>query len=219
MLAEFVTEPKGQGEYKKKESKVEENTTEIKPPVKIEAKPEPKERKDFKSFFAKVKKVKNFEIYLAVGLILIMIAIYMSTLGGGGSPTSPQNVARANENFAREMEQRLVATLSNVRGAGSVSAMVTVVGTATIEIAYNIDERTVTQTAPGGSSTTNTTITKTPIIVGGQPVIIHKINPRVMGVVIVASGAHDPMVRMNLLRAVQVVIADDSVRIEIFAGR
>ena len=178
----------------------------------------------YSAWFSKIRKVKNFEIYLAVVLILVMVAIYMTTLGGGTPRNNTQNGWQHNSTqaFARDMEARLVQTLSGIRGAGNVRAMVTVVGSATLEIAYNIDERTVTQSGAGGTSTTNTTIIRTPVIIHGrdgpQPLILFEIKPQIRGVVIVATGAGDPSVRMQLLRAVQAIIADDTVRIEIFTG-
>lgn len=172
------------------------------------------------SIFARIKKIKNFEIYLAVGLILVMIAIYITTFSSGGTTSSKKT---PEQNYAREIETQLVSTLSKIQGAGRVEAMVTVVGSATIEVAYNIDERTVTQSGSGGSSTTTTTVVKTPVIINGrdgpQPLILFEIKPKLKGVVIVSSGAYDVGVRMQLLRAVQAVIADNSVRIEIFTRK
>ena len=174
------------------------------------------------SFLKRIRKIKHFEIYLAVGLIVVMIGIYLTTFGGGGG-SAPASRINPQENFARETEARLVRTLSQIRGAGRVEAMVTVIGSATIEVAYNIDERTVTQSGGNGSATTTTTIVKTPVVINGrdgpQPLILFEIKPKVKGVIIIASGAFDVGVRLQLLRAVQAVIADDSVRIEIFTGR
>lgn len=170
--------------------------------------------------FARIKKIKNFEIYLAVGLILVMIAIYVTTFSSGGKSTQNKT---PEQNYAREIETQLMTTLSKIQGAGRVEAMVTVVGSATIEVAYNIDERTVTQSGSGGNATTTTTVVKTPVIINGrdgpQPLILFEIKPKLKGVVIVSSGAYDVGVRLQLLRAVQAVIADDSVRIEIFTGK
>ena len=181
------------------------------------------------TLWQRVKRVKNIEIYAAGLVVLVMIAIYASNfLGGVGGSTTQGNdinsiIAGRHNQFAREMEQRLVTTLSQVRGAGRVEAMVTVVGSATLEIAYNIDERTVTQNGPNGSGTTTTTIVKTPVIVQGsggpQPLILLEIKPQLTGVVIVATGAHDISVRLQLLRAVQALVGDPSVNIEILSGR
>ena len=178
-------------------------------------------RNDKSNFLTRIKKVKNFEIYLAIGLILVMVAIYMTTFNTGNQ--TPRQPRTPEQNFAREIEGRLISALSQIHGAGRVQAMVTVVGSATIEVAYNVDERTVTQSGGAGNATTTTTVVRTPVIIHGrdgpQPLILFEIKPQIKGVIIVASGAQDVGVRLQLLRAVQAVIADDSVRIEIFTGR
>jgi len=175
------------------------------------------------SLFKRLKKIKNIEIYLAVAVVLIMVAIYVSSFGGGRGSTAPgasyDPVRVANENFAREKEARLIATLSQVQGAGRVSAMVTVVGSPTLEIAHNIEERTVTQTGANGQTNTTTTLVRTPILVNGRPIILMEVNPRLVGIVVVAQGAGDIGVRLALLRAVQTLVADPSVIIEILTGR
>ena len=174
--------------------------------------------------FARLKKVKHIEVYVAGFVVLVMIAIYASNFLGGASDSGVYSQIQANQNqFAREMEARLVSTLSQVRGAGRVSAMVTVTGSARLEIAYNVNENTVTQNTPGGASNITTTIVKTPVIINGrdgpQPLVLLEIKPQLRGVVIVAEGARDIAVRLALLRAVQTLVSDESVSIEILAGR
>lgn len=172
----------------------------------------------FKNFFARVKKVKHIEVYAAVVVISVMVLIFFSSLGGGGKPKSGNtNLTNMEVNYVREMEEKLVSVLSQVKGAGRVNAMVTAVGSATLEIAYNIDEKSVTQNGSGETSTTTTTVTKTPVMVGGQPFVLMEIKPKLKGVIIVATGAYDPAVRLNLLRAVQALVADPTVNIEVLA--
>jgi len=173
---------------------------------------------DFKDFWTRLKKVKNIEIYAAVVVIGIMVLIFFSSIGGSGgkSQSNNSNLTAVEANYVREMEQKLVSVLTQVRGAGRVDAMVTAVGSATLEIAYNIDEKTVTQSGTGGSSTTTTTVIKTPVLVNGkEALILMEVKPQLKGVVILASGASDPMVRLNLLMAVQALVADPTVNVEV----
>ena len=183
----------------------------------------PSQVKTIPSFLTKLRKVKHIEIYAAVAVIAVMILIYFSTFGGSGKPSSSNTLTKSEIDFVREMEQKLVSTLSQVRGAGRVDAMVTAVGSATLEIAYNIDEKTITQNSGAGSANTTTTIVKTPVIVNGkngpQPLVLFEIKPKLKGVVIVASGANDPGVRLSLLRAVQALVSDPMVNIEILTRR
>jgi stage III sporulation protein AG len=179
-------------------------------------------KKGFADFITRVKKIRHIEIYGAVAVIACMILIYISTFGGSGASTT-NSLTAAEDNFVREMEKKLVSTLSQVKDAGRVSVMVTAVGSATLEIAYNIDEKTVTQSGAGGGSNTTTTIIKTPVIINGkngsQPLVLFEIKPKLKGVVVVATGGGNPSVRLSLLRAVQALVADATVNIEILTGR
>ena len=171
-------------------------------------------------FFSRVKKVKNIQIYVAIAVILVMVLIYTTSFMGGGSSSSNSNrdhVANANA-FAREMEQNLSRVISGVDGVGNVNVMITVTGSPTLEIAYNVEERTVTQTGTNGQTTTTTTIVRNPILVGGNPIIIQELKPRLVGVIVVAQGAHNIGVRLNILNAVQTIVSDPDVNIEILAG-
>ena len=211
-------------------SRTRESDVEIKPqelpgpPAPVQQAPAPipvvsEPAKPSPSLFQRIRKIKHIEIYVAGFIVLVMIAIYASSFLGGGATPTRNYPSQVLHNFARDMESRLIQTLSQVKGAGNINAIVTVVGSPTQEIAYSIDERTVTQAGPNGTSTTTTTIVKTPIVVGGNPLVLLEINPRIKGVVIVAQGANDISVRFALLRAVQALVADPSVNIEILAGR
>ena len=168
-------------------------------------------------FFGRLRKLKNKEIYIAAAVVLVMIFIYASNfLGGDSAPRVPSGSHIAPPHgFARDMEMRLVRTLSNVAGAGTVDAMVTIVSTPSREIAFIVNEQTVTQAGPNGTTNTTTTVTKTPVLVGGQPFIVYERKPQITGVLIVASGAYNIQVRFNLLRAVQSLVPDNSTQIEI----
>lgn len=194
----------------------------LQPVVEPPLPPPPQPKAKAQTMLEKFKKLKHKEIYIAAVVILVMIAIYASSfMGGSSSGQSEGSIGHIAPpgGFAREMEQRLVQTLSNVNGAGSVSAMVTIEATPSREIAFIVNEQTVTQAGPNGTTNTTTTITKTPVLVGGQPFVVYERKPRITGVVIVASGAQSATVHFALLRAVQALIPERGVSIEILTGR
>ena len=176
---------------------------------------------DKPSIFARIKKIKHIEIYAAAAVIAVMVLIFFSSIGGGGAKSSgtSQNLTVSEDAFVQDMESKLVKTLSQVKGAGNVTAMVTAVGSSTLDIAYNIDEKTITQNGGTSVSTTTTTVTKTPLLVGGQPFVLGETKPQLKGIVIVAGGANDVGVRLNLLLAVETLVADNTVKIEILAHK
>jgi stage III sporulation protein AG len=56
-------------------------------------------------------------------------------------------------------------------------------------------------------------------MVDGEPVIKEEIYPVVKGIVVVASGADDISVKLNILSIIQTVIEVDNSKINIFAGK
>jgi len=170
----------------------------------------------FKNIFARIRAVKHIEIYAAVAVIAVMVLIFFSSISDGNSPANAptNNLTNVEQSFVRDMERNLVSTLSQVQGAGAVTVMVTAVGSSTLEIAMNIDERTVTQ-GSGNATTTTTTVTKTPIIVNGRPIVVEERKPQLRGIVILAAGANNPAVRLKLMQAVQALVADNTVNIQV----
>ena len=90
-----------------------------------------------------------------------------------------------------------------------------------VKIATQVDERTNTNTNSSGS-TTSVTIVEEPIVVkqNGEekPLVLMEILPVVKGVVVVAEGAKDISVRLNLLEAVQSLLGLDSKSVQILTG-
>jgi stage III sporulation protein AG len=164
-----------------------------------------------KKFFEKIKKIKNIEIYLAVVTVVVIIAIYFSTLPEvkkveDSSASAEQGIL--GESYADMIESKLKTVVKNIKNSGSVAVMVMTDGEGQSELAYNIEEKTVEQTGANGQAVKNTTTNKTPVLSGGQPVILWTNPPRILAVVVVASGAGDPGVRINIINAVKTVVGD-----------
>jgi stage III sporulation protein AG len=169
----------------------------------------------------KIKKIKHWEIYLTVIAVVIIVAIYLSSLGGG-KPNDANNTAltQSTESYADKLEQKLLAVISNIRGAGTVSIIVMTNGNGNSELAYDIDEKTVTQTGTSGQTTSTTTTNKTPLLdKSGNPIILYTNPPKIVGIVVVAGGANDVAVKLSIARAVQTIIGDNNAKIEIITGR
>ena len=83
--------------------------------------------------------------------------------------------------YVKDLENRLEKTLSKVKGAGEVSVVITVdSGKETV-----LASEKVTVTEDG-----RTTVTESPIMVNGKPVVLKENYPEIVGVLIVAQGAN-----------------------------
>jgi stage III sporulation protein AG len=174
-----------------------------------------------KKFFEKIKKIKHWEIYLTVAAVVIILAIYLSTLTGGGTPDGQQDAGagQAAESYADRLEQKLLAVIGSIKGAGAVSVIVMTNGDGAAELAYDIDEKTVTQTGSGGASTETKTTNKTPLLDrNGSPIVLYTNPPEITGILVVAGGASDPAVKLAIARAVQ-SMAGSGTKIEILTGK
>lgn len=174
-----------------------------------------------KKWWEKIKQIKHWEIYATVIVVVVMLGIYLSTMRGGSSTTKTTEtttVTSSDNTYASQVETKLENVLGCLAGAGNVAVMVMTDGEGTAELAYDVQEKTVTQTGANGQEVTTTTVDKTVVNKNGSPVILWKNPPKIIGIVVVATGASDVGVRLNLLHAVQTMLGDNNVPIQILAG-
>lgn len=175
-----------------------------------------------KKIWAKIKQVKHWEIYAAVIVVVIMLGIYLSSMRGEknqpNQTESVTTVTSSDNSYGSQLESKLQNVLSYVAGAGRVAVMVMTDGEGTAELAYDVQEKTVTQTGTNAQEIKTTTVDKNVVTKNGSPVILWTNPPRILGIVVVATGASDVGVRLNLLHAVQTIIGDENVAIQILSG-
>lgn len=171
---------------------------------------------------AKMKSNKKVEIGVYLGIGLLIALLYFTGLNSGGasgaladSADSKAPSANAGEPSERSDETRLQEALSKIRGAGDVSVMLTYENGRELVPAYSTD----TQSSKSGEVVSENESTR-PITVmkSGQEeaMVLKEVEPRIRGVIVIAEGADDIKVRMDLLRAVSKVLAIELERIEVF---
>lgn len=175
-----------------------------------------------KKLWAKIKQIKHWEIYAAVIVVVIMLGIYLSGMGGSKKSVEKNStvatVSSTDSTYAGQLETKLEEVLGCVAGAGNVAVIVMTDGEGTAELAYDVQEKTVEQAGANGQSVTTTTVDKTVVVKNGSPLVLWKNPPQIIGIVVVATGASDPGVRLNLLHAVQTLIGEQTTEIQILSG-
>lgn len=171
----------------------------------------------FRILFERIKKVKHFEIYIAVGLAIIIAVMYFSFLKAPSQNKDTNNkIDNVSSNFSSSgeyidyLENKLENVITLVKGAGNVEVVVTL--EKGFEYVYATEEET--RTTANGTTITTSNI----VMVNGKPVIKEEIYPVVQGIVIVASGANNVSVKMDILSIVQTVIEIENSKINIYAG-
>ena len=120
----------------------------------------------------------------------------------------------------RLVEQRLEEVLSCIRGAGKVRVMVTYDTGVEVVPIMSTDTQTSTSesvTASGQTVNQNQTESQTPVTGReSEPLVLTEKQPRIRGVLVVAEGAADIAVRINLMNAVQTVLGVDARCISVY---
>ncbi len=151
---------------------------------------------------------------------LILLAVFFYGVGDGWFQGAPRDGPQAVQ---ESLETRLERILSSMRGAGKVRVLITY-ATAGERVAATVStlDESVSETSGGATATRSEQSREmkqpaTISIEGGQsPIILVEKEPEIRGVIVVAEGAADPVVRLSLQRAVQAVTGVPLSSIEVF---
>jgi len=179
-------------------------------------------------FLKKLKNIKHIEIIICIIFISLILLIYFgnwtkvfkkeeSTNTSAG--TSSELSFNSSISFISETEEKLERVLSNLEGVGKANVMITLESGPEIVIANNLEEKT---TYLENGTEKNVSIIKTPIIVTedgvNKPIILMEILPKIQGVIVIAEGADDVKVKLNIYQALQAIVSISSDNIQVFAG-
>ena len=125
----------------------------------------------------------------------------------------------------KTLEEKLEEILSLIKGAGNVNVMISYVNE--VEKIPMTDTKITTtvvseKDSNGGERKTEETSTEESIIYEENsstkiPVVKQNILPEVVGVIVVADGAYDTVVKENLIKAVEATVNVPSHRIQVFS--
>ena len=174
----------------------------------------------------RLKADKRLEFAVYAGIALLILALYISTLLPK-APAVQTNSSSAQDvetlRSEQELEDRLQTVLSSIRGAGRVEVMITYETGPELVTAMSKDTNSnKSQSVDEGkqSSTEQQTESQKPATVSGsggtEPIVLTEKQPAVRGVIVVAEGAANIAVRMDLQRAVQTVLSVPLSSIEVF---
>lgn len=153
-------------------------------------------------------------VLAAVGVLLVAVGGFfdLNREKPGTTASEPQSAVAAVQPSSEEaLENKLVALLSKVKGAGSVAVQVTLETGETTDLAKNNtkESRTIQEKDPSGTIRTTTEVKNSEQILlakennGDKPIVLKKAKPVVKGVLVLAEGAGDSTVKANLTQAVE----------------
>lgn len=172
-----------------------------------------------------LRKDNNLQLAIAVVAAFALIVFILTTITSpGGNKAADSNDtggSQANAAASDDLGTRLEQILTQVEGAGAVKVMVTYETGPEIVPAVKTDTQNNASDDTGttGQHTTSTTENREPVVVQGkngtEPMVLVQKEPVVLGVLVVAEGASDMVVRIRLMQAVQVALQVAPDRIEV----
>lgn len=200
--------------------------------VKIKERCTMDKKMNLKNIFEKLKKVKNIEYFifiLAIAIIISLVGNMVQPKEKGGELETGLEVPlektpEVNLDYDQDQEARLKKVLSAINGAGSVEIMITYKsGKEVIPAMNTIQSNTETEEKDSNGGIRKVIQTDTnsqPVSMdtpdGSQPLITREFEPEIQGVIIVAQGAADLVVRLELQKAVQTVLGINADQVEVF---
>lgn len=165
---------------------------------------------------------KNLKIIILVIIFIIALILFMGV--GNKSNESKLQTTNSNAyeyistvNYCSQLETKLEKVLSQIKGAGQVSVMVSVDGSP--ELIYALDSDTKVSNTSNGSTTTSSS---TPIIIqtngSSNPLILSESLPEVKGVIVVSSGANDIAIKLDILNAISTLLDISTEKISVLKG-
>lgn len=151
----------------------------------------------------KLKKLKYPLLVLLVGVFLLLLPSGKRSESKTGAATQTTEAVQASEeDYCRQEERRLAEILSKVSGAGKVEVMLTLRSGA--QTVYQADQEIVSERE--GDGVRSETTEKTVVLSRGsgyeEPAVVKTVYPVYLGALIVAEGADNAAVKLDLVNAV-----------------
>ena len=158
-----------------------------------------------KDFVTKIKSIKNIELYVAflLAFVLLLTVLVVPQI----SQKTFQNDS-ASQSYIAEMENKLITVLGNIEGCGKVNVVISYATDGKRVYAYE------STTKQDGDVIVQTSSL---ITIKGEPLLIETLTPQILGVVVVAEGATDPLVRYKIKQAVVTLLDIESYCVQVFS--
>ncbi len=190
------------------------------------------EIKDFFKELISKKHVANIVVILAVAIIALIFSsdflIKDSSSKNRIKETVGATFVQEDELLKSEeeiIEGRLKEILQKIKGSGEVEVMVTFeLGPEIIPASNTVESKDTTEEkdANGGvrtviSESITQNLVTTNSTSGNSPLVLKEIKPQVRGVIVVAEGAEDAEVKMQLYDAVKTVLQISGNKVQVYA--
>lgn len=156
---------------------------------------------DFKNIVKKLKSGHNS--YL---IIIILVGVVFMLFPSDNEKTN-KTPTTENKEIALNYQKDLEDILSQISGVGDVRVMVTYSSSFEKSVAYEKNSNK-NEKKDGDNTVINETSSQTNVVLSsGEPFVVKEIYPEIQGVVVVADGADDILVKQNITNAVTTALS------------
>ena len=138
--------------------------------------------------------------------IVVVFVIFFSDFNIFETNTKSSETINSFEEYVLNLEAKVANTIKDIEGVGNAPVAITFESNVEKIFAYE----TITETSNGLTS-------QELILYKGEPIVIKENMPLIKGVVVVAKGATNAVVRLNIIRTVQILLGVTYDKIEVFA--
>ena len=172
-----------------------------------------------------LKRNPKTELLIYGVIVFTVLGVHFAGLLSQKDAETAEKTVTVSSNLDREIdvENRLKSVLSCIRGAGRVEVMITYASSGEIVTAMSTSRNSNTATSQDGSRASEELqeiLTEEPATVedgsGVSPIVLMEKQPVIRGVIVVAEGAADIAVRLDLERAVHAVLDVPVNNVEVF---
>lgn len=170
----------------------------------------------------KIDKSKGIKLLVLIICFSIVLVFCLNSSSTFKSKTASGEINyryQTSLEYSASLERKLENLISKIKGVGRVTAMVYLSESPKLILAESTDEK-VNTTTSGASSTSYTTTVTEPIIItsagNSGPLILTEQLPNIHGVVVVAEGADNVAVKLNIIQAIKTLIDISSGNIQVF---
>ena len=167
-------------------------------------------KETIQKFFGQIKNTKILVIIFIIGVVLIMFP-------SGNKEKSEKDVEVSQDysTYKNDLEEDLKHILAKIKGAGRVDVMITLEDDGNTTFATDENVNFSENSDQTSKSAEKVHVFSSQSSKAEVPIITKKTYPKISGVLICASGAKNPQVKNNIIKAAEALLGVKTHRIEV----
>ncbi len=165
------------------------------------------------------EKKKPNKVVLWIIIIAVLVLVFVKPAGESQNKPTPEERPLSSEEFVRGQEEGLEKILKKINGAGDVSVFISIDGGGEKVLARDSKNKYSRESEENAELITDEESEQSIVLSGrsssGEPYIIEERRPEITGVIVVAEGAADEKVRLEIYEAVKALYGMSPHRIKV----